>query len=287
MGLELLETEGDTFLLVVEVEDNHVELLVEADNFFGVVYAAPRKVCDVYETVDTTQVDEYTVGSDVFNGSLKHLAFFEFGDDFAFLLLEFGFDESFVADNHVFEFGVDFNNLEFHGLANEDIIVADGFDVDLRSGEESLYTEHIDNHAAFCAAFDESFDDFVVFQSLVYALPRARCAGFAVREDELAFLILLVFDEHLDNVADFDVGVVAEFVHRDDAVRLVADVNHSFAFVERDDGTFDYIFVFNGVERFIVGFGEFLTRFVALVFAFFIGIPIEIGDWRVFNFFSH
>ena len=98
MGLELLETEGDTFLLVVEVEDNHIELLVEADNFFGVVYAAPRKVCDVYETVDTTQVDEYTVGSDVFNGSLKHLAFFEFGDDFAFLLLEFGFDESFVAD---------------------------------------------------------------------------------------------------------------------------------------------------------------------------------------------
>ena len=50
------------------------------------------------------------------------------------------------------------------------------------------------------------------------------------------------------DVADFDVGVVAEFVHRDDAVALVADVNHSLTFVEGDDGTFDYVFVLDGVE---------------------------------------
>ena len=41
MGLELLETEGDALLLVVEVEDNDIELLVEFDNFAGLCDAAP------------------------------------------------------------------------------------------------------------------------------------------------------------------------------------------------------------------------------------------------------
>ncbi len=41
MGLELLETEGDTLLLIVEVENNDIELLVELNHFFGVAYAAP------------------------------------------------------------------------------------------------------------------------------------------------------------------------------------------------------------------------------------------------------
>ena len=41
MRSELLETEGDTLLLFVEIEDNNVELLVEFHNFVGIVYAAP------------------------------------------------------------------------------------------------------------------------------------------------------------------------------------------------------------------------------------------------------
>ena len=287
MGLELLETEGDTLLLVVEVEDNDVELLVELNNLFGMAYAAPGKVGDVDETVDAAQVDEYAVGGDVLDGTLEYLAFFELGDDFALLLLELGLDEGFVADNHVAEFGINLNDLEFHGLANEDIVVADGLDVDLRAGEEGLDAEYVDNHAAFGAAFDEALDDFVVFEGSVDAVPRAGCAGLAVGEDELTLLVFLVLDEDFHNVADLDVGVVAEFVHGDDTVALITDVNHGLALVEGDDGTFDYLFVLDGVERFVVGLGEFLTALVALGVAVFVGFPVEISDGRVFNFFSH
>ena len=73
--------------------------------------------------------------------------------------------------DNVFEFGIDFDNLEFHGFADEHIVVADGLDVDLRAGEESLDAEYVDNHAAFGTAFDEAFDDFVVLEGLVDAVP--------------------------------------------------------------------------------------------------------------------
>ncbi len=77
MRSELLQTESDTLLLLVEVEDNNVDLLVERNNLVVDVYAAPRQVCDVDQTVNTAQVDEYTVRSDVLNGTLEDLTLLE------------------------------------------------------------------------------------------------------------------------------------------------------------------------------------------------------------------
>ena len=47
MGRELLEAEGDTFLRVVEVEDDHVEFLVELYDLLRMVHAAPAEVGDM------------------------------------------------------------------------------------------------------------------------------------------------------------------------------------------------------------------------------------------------
>ena len=59
MRSELFQTEGDTFLLIIEVENNNVDLLVERNNLVRIAYAAPRKVCDVDESVNTAKVNEY------------------------------------------------------------------------------------------------------------------------------------------------------------------------------------------------------------------------------------
>ncbi len=123
------------------------------------------------KTIHAAQVDEHTVAGDVLDGSFEHLAFFELGDDFAFLLLELDLDECLVADNDVLVFLVDLDNLEFHGLAHEHIIVADRTYIDLRSGKECFDSEYIHDHTALGAALDVALDDFVFFQSLVDAFP--------------------------------------------------------------------------------------------------------------------
>ena len=53
--------------------------------------------------------------------------------------------------NHVLEFLIDLDNLKLHGLAYEDIVVADRTNVDLRAGEEGFDAEHVDNHTALGA----------------------------------------------------------------------------------------------------------------------------------------
>ena len=217
MWLELLQAEGDTLLLVVEVEDNNVELLVQFHNLVRVVYATPRKVCDVDQAVYAAKVDEYTVRSDVLDSSFQYLTFFQFGDDF-FLLFQFSFDKSLVRYNNVFEFLVNFNHFEFHCFANEYIIVADRFNVDLRTRQECFDSEYVYDHTTLCAALDVTLDDFVVLESLVDAVPAACSACFLVREDQLTLFVFLVFDEYFNRVTNFQIRVVAEFAHRDDTI---------------------------------------------------------------------
>ena len=186
-----------------------------------------------------------------------------------------------------FEFLIDFNDLELHGLAHEDVVVADGTDVDLRAGQECLDAEHVDDHAAFRAALDVALDDFVLLQSLVDAVPRTGCASLAVGEDKLALLVLLVLDEDFHLVAHFDVGVVAEFVERDDAVALVTDVHHGLTLVEGDDGAFDHFFVLYGVEALVVGLRELLARLAGMGVAILKCVPVEVFNCCFDFFFSH
>ena len=70
---KLLETESDTLLRLIEVEDNDVDLLVESNNFLWVVDTSPREVCDVDKSVYATEVNEYTVTSDVLDCTLEYL----------------------------------------------------------------------------------------------------------------------------------------------------------------------------------------------------------------------
>ena len=180
MRSKLFQTKSDTFLFVIEVKDNNVEFLIQLNNFFRIANASPRKVSDVNQTVYATKVDEYTVRCDIFNSSFENLSFFKFTDNFFLLLFQFSFDKSFVRYNNVFEFLVDLNHFEFHCFANEYIIVADRFNVNLRTRQECFDSEYVNDHTTLSAALDVTLDNFFIFQSSVHAIPRTSSAGFSV-----------------------------------------------------------------------------------------------------------
>ena len=131
MRSELLQTEGNALLLIVEVENNDINLLVELYYLMRIVYATPRKVCDVDESVNTTQVNEYTVRSDVLNGTFENLTLLKLADDFFLLRFQLSFDKSLVRNYYIAELLVDLNNLELHSLAYELVVVAYWVNVNL------------------------------------------------------------------------------------------------------------------------------------------------------------
>ena len=96
MRHELLQAESDALLLFVEVENNHIELLVRLNDVVRIVNTAPREVGDVDKTIYATQVDEHTVRGDVLNSTFEYLTLFELSDNFLALLFELSFNECLV-----------------------------------------------------------------------------------------------------------------------------------------------------------------------------------------------
>ena len=262
---QLLQAKGDALLLVVEVDDHHVELLVELNDFLRIAYAAPREVCDMDETVNTTEVDEYAVVGDVLDSTFKNLSLFELRDDLLLLLLKLCLDKSLVADNHVAELLVDLHNLELHGLANECIVVADWLHVDLRTWEECLCAEHVNNHTTLCAALHVALYNLVVLQRCVHALPRTSLTSSLVRKHQLTLLVFLILDVNLNGVAHLEIGSITEFATSDDTLTLVADVHNNFAVVDSSHCTIYHLIVVHVVERAFIGC--LLSRFVSCAHA--------------------
>ena len=276
MRRKLLQTECDTLALVVEVQNHYVKFLIEFHNLVRVAHASPREVGDMNQTIYAAQVDEHTVAGDVLHGALEHLALLEAADDFLLLLLQFGFDECLVTHHHVLVFLIDLDNLELHGLAYKDVIVADGLHVNLAAGQECLDAEYVHDHATLCAALHVALHDFLVLHGLVHAVPRAACACLLVREDQLAFLVLLVLNVHFHRVAHLEVGVVAEFTCGNDSIALEADVHYHFALVHCDNRTIDHVVVVDFVQGAGVGFLLSLTAHLSVAVTLGIAFPIEV-----------
>ena len=152
--------------------------------------------------------------------------------------------------------------MELHCFSDEYVVVAYGFDVDLRAGEECFYSEHVYYHAAFGATLDITFDDFLVVKGFVDALPCFHCTRLFVRKKKLAFLVFFAFDVNFNFVSYFEVGIVAEVADRNNAVRLVAYVYYCLALVDGNNCAFyDFVLVYL-IERFVISL--FLFFFACL-----------------------
>ena len=123
------------------------------------------------ESVNTTEVNEYTVRGDVLDSTLKDLTLLKMRDNLLALCFELSLDECFVRNDYVTELLVNLNHLELHSLTNEYIVVAYRVNVNLAARKECLDTKYINDHTALSAALDVTLDNLVVLQSLVDVLP--------------------------------------------------------------------------------------------------------------------
>ena len=269
---ELLQTEGYALLLLVEVEDNDIDLLVELHHLVRIAHAAPREVGDVDESVNTTEIDEDAVGRDVLDSTLQNLTLLQVRDDLLALSLQLGLDEGLVRDDNVAELLVDLDDLELHRLADEDVVVAYGVNVNLAAGEEGLNAKYINDHATLRAALDVALDDLVTLHGLVDVVPALLKTGLLVRKLQLTVLVLLALDIDLYLIADLEIGVVAELRCGNDTIALVADVDNDFLLVDGDNGT---LVLLDLVQSLVVGLGQFAFAIASLGTALKL-VPVEV-----------
>ena len=274
---ELLHAQGNSLLVVVEIQDHHVDLLVHFHHLLWVTHTAVAHVGDVHQTVDASEVYEHTVRSDVLDSTFEDLTDFEALDDETLLLFELGLNEGLVRHHHVLELLVDLDNLEFHLLADILVEVADGLDVHLRTREERFQTKDVHDQAALGAALDRTLDDHVFFLGFVHLVPSVIDARRLVTDHKLAVGVLLLFNEHRHFVSCLQFWIVAELTCANDTFRLVANVDHNLFFANGNHSAFHHFFFFDEGEALFIEVLETLALFRAvIVLLTFESVPIEI-----------
>ena len=72
-----MRPEADARTLAIELEDAHVDLVADLDDFRRMLDALPRHVRDVQQAVDAAEVHERTVVGEVLDRALDDRAFLQ------------------------------------------------------------------------------------------------------------------------------------------------------------------------------------------------------------------
>src|SRR5690606_12712318 len=131
MWLELLEAKRNSFLVLIEVEYNDVNLLIDLEYFRRMIDTAPADVGNIQQTVNTTEVHKCTEVRNVLDNSFQYLTLFKAGNDLFALFGQVTFNKRLVRYNSILDILVNLDYLEFHRLPNILVVVCDLLDINL------------------------------------------------------------------------------------------------------------------------------------------------------------
>ncbi len=167
----LLETQGDTVFLGVELENFGCDFLTCSHHFAWMTDTTPCHVGDVQQAVNAAEVNECTVFSDVFDHAVNNCAFFQSFHHFGAFCTHGHFNHRAVAQHHVVAFAIKLDHFELQSFVLVRRQIFDRACLDQRTWQES--TDTIDQHgqAAFDFATGGAGDEFAGFQRLFQAHP--------------------------------------------------------------------------------------------------------------------
>src|SRR5436189_75356 len=274
--LQLLQAEADALALPVDVEDLDLALLPDVHHLGRVRHAAIAHVRDVEQSVHAAQIDEGAEIGDVLDDALPHLTDLQLFHEDVALGLTLGFEQHATAHHDVAASLVQLDDLELEALAQELVDVGHAPQGDLAAGEERIHAPQVHHHAAFDLLDERARHRLVLLVGFADPLPDPHEVGLLLREDDRAFLILEMLEEHLDHVPFFERARVLELVDRDGAFRLEADVEDDGGVGHAQYLRFDDLAFFDIGERSLVQLRH-LRDFVRRILFVQVGADAEVG----------
>src|SRR3954452_6747527 len=258
--LRRLERQRDTLAVHVDVEHLDGDLVADGHDLARVVDVLPGQLGDVDQTVDAAEVDERTEVDDRRDLTLADLALGELVEELAAHRRLGLLQPGAAGQDDVVAVLVQLDDLGLDLFADVRLEIADAAHLDQGGGEEAAEAD-VEDETTLDDLDDGTGDDPVLFLDLLDGAPGALVLGALLREDQAAFLVLLLENQGLDLVADLDdlVGVDVvldrELAARDHAFGLVTDVEENLVPVNLDDDAIDDVAVVEVLDR-LVDSGE-------------------------------
>lgn len=200
----MLETQRDTVLFGVELEDLGGDFLAGLNDFARVADTAPCHVGDVQQAVDAAEVHERTVFGDVLDHAAHDCAFLQGFHQLGAFFAHAGFDHGTARQHDVVALAIELDDLEFEGLVLVRGQVLDRTRVDQRTRQERADAVDQDGETALDLAAGGAGDEVARFQGLLEGEPRSQTLGGVAREDGVAVAVFNAADGNGNEIAGLD-----------------------------------------------------------------------------------
>ena len=229
IGRELLEAERHALFLFVVLENLDLDLVADVDQVLGMREASPGHVGDVEQAVEAAEIDESAVLGEVLDHTGEDCALFEVLESLGTLFILLAFEQFLARDHDVAALLVQLDDGDFDGLTLHAVEVADGAQIDLRTGQERVGAVNVDGEAALDAVDHDGLDGLLFVMSLLDFFPGMNALRLLMRQVDVAFFGLALVAHHVDFVARLEFGVslvIEHFREGQHAFRLGANVDH-------------------------------------------------------------
>src|SRR5580700_1620021 len=256
--LRRLQRQRDALAVHVDVENLDRDLLADLDDLAGVVDVLPRQLGDVDQAVYAAQVHERAEVDDRGDHALADLALLQRVEEVLADLRLGLLKPGPAGQHHVVAVAVQLDDLGFDLLAHVGLQVAHAAHLNQGRRQEAAQAD-VEDQAALDDLDDGAGDDAVLVLDLLDRAPGALVLGALLRQDQAAFLVLLLQDKGfdvlagLDHVVRVDIVLDGQFPGRDDALGLVADIEQNLIPIDFDDGSFNDVAVIEILDGLVDG----------------------------------
>src|SRR5690554_2682417 len=242
IGAQLLQTQGNTVALAVELQNFYIDFVAHIDDFARVLDALPSHIGNVQQTIHTAQVDEGAVVGEVLDDTFCFHTFLQGSQQRFTLCTVFSFQNRAAGYDHVVTLLVELDNLEFQFLAFQVGGVTDRTDIDQGTRQERTNAVYVNGEATLDLAIDNAFDHSLFFESLLQVFPGFSALRLLTGQTGFTETVFHRVESYINLVSDLDIqssGVVKELGSRDHAFGFQTGMNSYPVAIDVNDRSLD------------------------------------------------
>src|SRR4030095_480493 len=203
------------------------------------IHSAPGKIRHMKQPVNSTQIDHHTVLGNILDDAPDFGIFLQHLEREGLLPLLLCLEHYFSRKDNVAALAIQFDNAALDLFAPERIEILNRTNINLRARKERT-DPNINGKTTFNSLDDTAANDGVFVVGFLNLLPDSYFFRFLLGKHNVAVAIFRVFEQNIDNVADFDrqmASGIDELGDRDDPFRFVANVYDDIRIGELQHGT--------------------------------------------------
>ena len=231
----LLDTQGNTVLLLVKLQNFRFNFITNRQYFGWVLHATPCQISDVQQAVNTAQINECAVVGDVFNHAFNNCAFLQVLHHCFTISTLAHFQYGTTRYHHVVALAIQLDNLQFHRLVFIRRGVLNRTHIHQRTRQEGTDTVHHGCQTTFNFTADITFNDTAFFHRLLKINPGSQTLGFFTGKPSFAITIFQRFNCNGNKITNRNFQraiVVAELLYRNETFRLQTRVYNHHALLD-------------------------------------------------------